>query len=244
MKRVIAIANRKGGVGKTTTALFLSQWLSAAGFSTCAIDADPQGSLTQCALTQPVQTTLNTALTGGSVTEAIHDSVMGFDIIPSSPRLSATEAGLSVNSLKEITDRLPHDFVIIDCPPTFSNLTAVALRASTEAVIPCECDMFSPQGLVALLTLIRGVNPALRIDGILITKYKARQSQSEAIKGVLETVARQAGTDVFPQPIRESVAIRKCLLMRQNLFKAYKREKVAQDYMGFCLSIQQEGFLL
>lgn len=244
MKRVIAIANRKGGVGKTTTALFLSQWLADAGYKTCAIDADPQGSLTQCALTQPVQTTLNTALTGGSVTEAIHDSVMGFAIIPSSPRLSATEAGLSVNALKEITDRLPHDFIVIDCPPTFSNLTAVALRASTEAIIPCECDLFSPQGLVALLTLIKGVNPTLRIDGVLITKYKNRQSQSEAIKSVLETVARQAGTDIFPQPIRESVAIRKCLLMRQNLFKDYKREKVAQDYRAFSMSVQQEGFLL
>ena len=148
---------------------------------------------------------------------------------------------ITINDIKAITDKLGYDYIIIDTPPTFSNLTIASLVASTDVVIPLEADSFSLQGFEALYKLINGVreryNNSLNIAGLLLIKYKARQTLSKLIKESLEKRAAECGTTLFTSTIRDSVLIKKALLLKQNIFKDYPNQPITKDYESFCLDL-------
>lgn len=243
MQQIVTIANRKGGVGKSTTAYMIASYLGTLkkSYKTLLIDTDPQGSLTSIVTTDVVSLTLSTIIQGGNISDSIIRTTQGFDFIASSPYLSLLEKNMSLQAIKEITDKLGYDFIIIDTPPTFSNLTIASLIASTDVVIPLEADSFSLQGFDALYTLINGIreryNNKLNLAGLLLVKYKPRQTLSKLIKESLEKRAASYNTKVFNATIRDSVLIKKAFLLRENLFKKYENQPVTKDYQDFCYEL-------
>ena len=204
MTKIIAFANQKGGVGKTTTAVNLSAALAEAGQSVLAIDFDPQGNLTSGLGIDKLNTekTIYEVIIGD---ENINDAIVStevenLDIIPSNVDLSGAEIELLELEDRERTLRRKiseiyktYDYILIDCPPSLSLLTINAFMASDSVVIPIQCEYYALEGLTQMLrtvNLIRErLNPTLEIEGIVFTMYDARNNLSgqviEGVKGVI-----------------------------------------------------------
>ena len=188
--RVIAIANQKGGVGKTTTAVNLSASLATAERRTLLIDADPQGNATSGVGIQREQLELSlydVLLEGRALTDtrrpAVHLPLL--DVVPATQDLVGAEVELVSRPGREQTLRRvlegvrdEYDFVIVDCPPSLGLLTLNVLTAADAVVIPIQCEYYALEGLSQLLNTIklvqRNFNPSLAIDGVLLTMYDAR----------------------------------------------------------------------
>jgi chromosome partitioning protein len=198
MKRVIAIANQKGGVGKTTTAVNLSASLASTGKKVLVVDIDPQANATS-----------GLGFARGAVTEGIYDALSGgrslreltqlteldsLFLVPATADLAGAEVEL-VNTadrehcleqaLAAVKDR--YDYVVIDCPPSLGLLTLNALVAADAVVIPLQCEYYALEGLSALVATIervkRSLNPRLEIEGILLTMVDARTSLNQQVEG-------------------------------------------------------------
>ncbi len=174
MTRIIAVANQKGGVGKTTTSVNLAASLALSGSRVLLVDLDPQGNATmgcgvdKAALTVSVYDWL---MQGALLTEVVKRCPTGFELVPSNIDLTAAEVELLQTdhreqrlkaALREVDSRF--DYVIIDCPPSLNMLTLNALVASQSVLIPMQCEYYALEGLSALLDTIEGVkqraNPA------------------------------------------------------------------------------------
>jgi chromosome partitioning protein len=190
MSRVIAIANQKGGVGKTTTAVNLAASLATAERKTLLIDADPQGNSTSGIGIERdrIRQSLYDALLGDSALQQARFPHVHFpylDVIPATQDLVGAEIEL-VNSraretkmreaLREIRDE--YNYVVIDCPPSLGLLTLNMLTAADSVIIPIQCEYYALEGLSQLLNTVklvqRNFNPALAIEGVLLTMYDAR----------------------------------------------------------------------
>jgi chromosome partitioning protein len=218
LARVIAVANQKGGVGKTTTAVNLGASLAVAEQKTLLIDCDPQGNTT-AALgfpKDPARRTLYNALILEEPIDRIlvHTQVEGLDLIPSDKNLVGAAVEL-VNlegreyKLKAIVQRLRdnYTYILIDCPPALDLLTLNALAASDAVLVPIQCEYLALEGvselLDTLMRLRRTINPELTIEGILLTMYDDRTILSKQVAADLRSFfGAQVFETVIPRNVR------------------------------------------
>ncbi len=229
--RIFAVANQKGGVGKTTTAINLGTGLAAAGDRVLVVDLDPQGNASTGLGIEPESRALSTydVLSGrASLAQAvIPTSVPGLHLVPSTLDLLGLENDISsapnrafrlrdaIAMLNAAADagQVPaaYDYIIVDCPPSLNLLTLNALAAAHSVLVPLQCEFFAMEGLAQLLNTIEEVrgtlNPDLTIHGIILTMYDkrnrlARQVEEEVRKVLGEKVYRT----VIPRNVRVSEA--------------------------------------
>lgn len=218
MARVISIANQKGGVGKTTTAVNLGASLAASEQKTLIIDCDPQANTTSALgfPKDPARRTLYQALILKEPIEriAIDAQIDGLDLIPSDKNLvGATVELVSIEdreyqlkaAIKGIRDK--YDYVLIDCAPSLDLLTLNALAASDSVLVPIQCEYLALEGvselLDTLMRLRRSINPALVIEGILLTMYDDRTTLSKQVAADLRSFfGSQVFDSVIPRNVR------------------------------------------
>lgn len=218
MGRIIAVANQKGGVGKTTTTINLSACLAEQGQKVLVIDVDPQGNTTS-GLGIDKNNTENTVyelmLGEASIDDCIYKSVMDdLDVIPSNVNLAGAEIDFIdiddreyilkkiVNSLKE-----KYDFIILDCPPSLSMLTVNAMTAANTVLVPIQCEYYALEGLSQLIRTINLVkqklNPELEIEGVVFTMYDARTNLSlQVVENVKANLKQTVYKTIIPRNIR------------------------------------------
>lgn len=220
MARVIAIANQKGGVGKTTTAVNLAASLAVAEKRTLLIDGDPQGNATSGVGVERDSfeaTTYHVLLRESSIADARKRGVQfsRLDVLPSTPDLAGAEVELvgvlgRESRMREAIAlvRDEYDFILIDCPPSLGLITLNMLAAADTLLIPLQCEYYALEGLSQLLNTVhliqRGLNPSLGISGVLLTMYDARLNLSRQVA----TDAREYfGTQVFDTVVPRNVRL-------------------------------------
>jgi chromosome partitioning protein len=193
MGKLVAVANQKGGVGKTTTAVNLSAALAMLGSRVLLVDSDPQGNATSgVGVTTPADmaTTYEALIGGASAAQAIRSTeTPGLDIMPADPRLAGAEVELVGIDRREGAlaraldgEKARYDFIFIDCPPSLGLLTLNALTAADSVLVPIQCEYYALEGLGRLLETIErmkeSLNPGLALEGILLTMYDSRLNLS------------------------------------------------------------------
>lgn len=240
---ILAIANQKGGVGKTTTAHITGEGLIFRGYRVLFVDLDSQANLSYTIRAELGGITSYEMLNGkATAKEAIQHTEMG-DIIAASPKLAISDRALNAKSadnlLKQALKPLEssYDFIIIDCPPTLGILTINALTAANRVIIPAQADIYSLQGIGQLYSTITAVqqhtNSKLKIAGILITRYSGRAILSRDLSEMLVETAKQLKTKVYKTHIREAVAVKEAQAQRQSIFKYAAKTNPAKDYNEF-----------
>ena len=218
MGRVIAIANQKGGVGKTTTAINLAACLAEAGKNVLTIDLDPQGNMTSglgVDKSELENTVYELMLDECSIKESMTDTVVeGMKVIPSNVNLAGAEIellGISEKEyiLKNAVDYIKddYDFIIIDCPPSLNMLTINAMTTADSVLVPIQCEYYALEGLSQLMHTIdlvqQRLNPNLTIDGVVFTMYDVRTNLSiQVVDSVKANLDAKICDTLIPRNIR------------------------------------------
>lgn len=218
MGRIIAIANQKGGVGKTTTSINLSACLSALGKKVLAIDMDPQGNMTSGLGIDKdnVEYTVYDLIIGEADIEKVicKETLENLDVLPTNIDLSAAEIELiGVNNkeyiIRDAVEKVKedYDFIIIDCPPSLSMLTINAMTTADTVLVPIQCEYYALEGLSQLIHTIdlvkERLNPRLEMEGVVFTMYDARTNLSlQVVENVKENLNKAIYKTIIPRNIR------------------------------------------
>ena len=218
MGRIIAVANQKGGVGKTTTSINLSACLAEVGQRVLVVDVDPQGNTTSGFGVDKnnVENTIYELMLGEcTIDECIIKNVIdNLDVMPSNVNLSGAEIDLigiedrEYILQKEINKvRDNYDFVIVDCPPSLTMLTVNAMTACDTVLVPIQCEYYALEGLSQLIHTInlvkKRLNPTLEMEGVVFTMYDARTNLSlQVVENVKENLKQTIYKTIIPRNIR------------------------------------------
>lgn len=246
---IVAIVNRKGGVGKTATAQALGAGLIRKGCSVLYIDLDSQTNLTYGLGADAAGLSSMDVLTGeATAQEAIQHTPQG-DVIAGAEALAGADAAIDGTGkeyrLKEALDGLQYDYCIVDTPAQLGTLTVNALTAADSVVIPVQAEVYSLQGIGQLSKAIEAVkkycNRNLYIRGILITRYNGRAIISRDMQSNLEEAAQQLKTRLYSTPIRECVSIKEAQAQQQDIYSYAPRSNAAKDYTAFINEFCEDG---
>jgi len=223
--RIIAIANQKGGVGKTTTAINLSAALAEAGRRVLLVDLDPQGNASTglgVEMEDRDQTTYDLLVDDAALDDVIQATVVdGLYIIPATVDLSSADIELISNekrsfllhdALRQVAmDQFDLDYILIDCPPSLNLLTVNAMVAAHSVLVPLQSEFFALEGLSQLMLTIREVrqsaNPNLRIEGVVLTMYDRRNNLSQQVEqDARDNLGDLVFSTIIPRNVRVSEA--------------------------------------
>jgi chromosome partitioning protein len=243
--RIIAIANQKGGVGKTTTAVNLAASLAAAEQRTLLVDGDPQGNASSgigLVRDQIGETVYDVLLDAERIEGAIVHGVQfkHLDVLPATPDLAGAEVELVSEDerelamrrgLEQIRDR--YDYILIDCPPSLGLITINMLAAADALLIPLQCEYYALEGLSQLLNTVhlvqQGVNPSLGIDGVVLTMYDARLNLS---RQVAADAREYFGAKVFQSVVPRNIRLAEAPSFGKPIILYDVASVGAQAYMG------------
>ncbi len=251
--RVIAIANQKGGVGKTTTAINLAASLALSERRTLLMDCDPQGNTTSGIgfPKDPARRTLYQALILGEPLDRIiiKTQIDGLDLIPADKNLVGATVELVATEnreyhLKKLIQQIKdsYDFIIMDCPPSLDLLTLNALTAADSVLIPIQCEYLALEGVSELLdTLIRirrNLNPSLAVEGIALTMYDERTTLSRQVASDLRSFF---GAQVFESVIPRNVRLAEAPSHGKPIHFYDIHSKGAEAYINLCKEVISNG---
>lgn len=250
--RIFAVAQQKGGTGKTTTAHAIGAGLAQAGKRVLFIDLDGQKNLTYTlkALNRSGATAADVLAGTATAESAIIENPAGdlaapCDLIPASDKLAIQpltgddwQFALQ-KAIEPIKSR--YDIIVIDTPPQLGQILACTLTAATDVIIPTLADFFSFQGVNQILQTIeqaRTINPTLKTTGILITKYSQRKALSRDTAALLDQTAKAHKTKVFKTKIRECIALAETAATQTDIFTYAPKSNAATDYNNLLMEIK------
>lgn len=242
--KVIAIANQKGGIGKTTTAAALSAGLKQRGFKVLAVDVDPQGNLsTSTGANNYEMPTVYEMLKGEVDANEAIQKLDVFDIIPSNVMLAGAEQELSqIGKEQRLKERLLpimdlYDYIVIDTPPALGVLTINAFTVADEIIIPTTAGIFAATGIKQLHDTIINVrkycNEKVKIAGILLTRYDPRANNNKDMKDLTEQLGEYINAKLFNTHIRASIVVEESQARQIDVFSYKGKSTVAQDYIAW-----------
>ena len=243
MVKVIAVANQKGGVGKTTTAVNLAACLAKEGRKVLLVDSDPQGNATS-----------GLGFDKRDVRKCVYDNIINdvpmadtlkhtayenLDVIPATIQLAGAEVELvslmnREGRLKNALERVKHDYdyVIIDCPPSLGLLTINALTAASSVMIPVQCEFYALEGITMLMNTIqlvqRNLNPALKLEGVVMTMFDSRTNLAQ---DVVEEVKKYFKTKMYKTIVPRNVRLSEAPSHGMPVIDYDSKSKGAQVYM-------------
>jgi chromosome partitioning protein len=248
---IIVIANQKGGVGKTTTAINLSAGLARSGYKVLLVDLDPQANSSLSYLDlREVELSVYDLLVDPAVgfDQVIKESpVQGLQILPSRIALAKLEATLlgEFDAPFRVKDRIAplvglYDFIILDTPPTLGLITVNALVAATHLIIPIQSSYFALEGTDDLLETVHKIrarpNPNLQLLGVVVTLFDRRTSLA---RDSLEQIRQVFGDKVFQTVITKSVRLEESPAYRESIFTFAPQSTAAEEYRKLCLEVIQ-----